>query len=82
MSLKDVPRERLQGSGWTTRGYLPHFDGTAVPQFITLKLADAIPLKVIDRWKQELGTSSTKQNKSHCSVALMHIWTRDMEAVT
>jgi len=54
MPLKDIPPQRLKGSGWNTRGYLPHFDGAAIPQFITLKLADAIPLKVIDRWKKEL----------------------------
>jgi REP element-mobilizing transposase RayT len=33
---------------------LPHFDGSAVPQFITIHLADSIPQKVIKRWQQEL----------------------------
>ncbi len=54
MSFKDIPHQKLKGTGWNTRGYLPHYDGVAIPQFITLKLEDAIPLKVIDRWKREL----------------------------
>jgi hypothetical protein len=29
-----------QPRGWYSRGYLPHFDGGAVPQFITIRLAD------------------------------------------
>jgi len=49
MPIKDIPPQKLKGSGWNTRGYLPHFDGVAIPQFITLNLVDAIPLKVIDR---------------------------------
>ena len=63
MRFKDIPHQRLKGSGWNTRGYLPHFDGAAIPQFITLKLADAIPLKVIDRWKAELEHLSSKEEQ-------------------
>ncbi|HEY6806770.1 MAG TPA: transposase [Pyrinomonadaceae bacterium] len=61
--LKDIPHQRLKGTGWNTRGYLPHFDGEAIPQFITLKLVDAIPLKVIDRWKRELEQLSRKEEQ-------------------
>ena len=63
MSFKDIPHQKLKGSGWNTRGYLPHFDGAAIPQFITLKLADAIPLKVIDRWKAELEHLNSKEEQ-------------------
>jgi REP element-mobilizing transposase RayT len=63
MYLKDIPHQKLKGSGWNTRGYLPHFDGTAIPQFITLTLADAIPLKVIDRWKKELEHLNSKEEQ-------------------
>ena len=63
MPLKDIPHQKLVGSGWNTRGYLPHFDGTAIPQFITLKLADAIPLKVIDRWKKELQHLNSREEQ-------------------
>ena len=61
--LKDIPHQKLKGTGWNTRGYLPHFDGEAIPQFITLNLADAIPLKVIDRWKQELEHLRSKEQQ-------------------
>jgi putative DNA methylase len=40
--------------GWHSRGYLPHFDGGAISQFVTVHLGDALPQKVIDRWKLEL----------------------------
>ena len=46
--------KQLNKTGWHSRGYLPHFDGRPTPQFITFHLADSIPHKVIDRWKQEL----------------------------
>jgi REP element-mobilizing transposase RayT len=55
MGLKsDQHQTVLKDAGWHSRGYLPHFDGVAVPQFITYHLADSIPAKVIKRWKQEL----------------------------
>lgn len=34
---KDPPR------GWHNRGYLPHYDGGPIPQFLTFRLADALP---------------------------------------
>jgi REP element-mobilizing transposase RayT len=63
MRFKDIPHQKLNGSGWSTRGYLPHFDGAAIRQFITLNLEDAIPLKVIDRWKRELEQLDNKEQK-------------------
>ncbi len=55
MSLTNAShKEELSAAGWHSRGYLPHFDGHAVPQFITLHLADSIPKNLITRWKQEL----------------------------
>jgi len=55
MSLADDPhKDLLREAGWHTRGYLPHFDGRATPQTITLHLADAVPAKVIERWQRQL----------------------------
>ena len=55
MSLKNSShQDELRAAGWHTRGYLPHFDGRAIPQFITLHLGDSIPTNVIDRWQREL----------------------------
>ena len=56
MSLTNAShKEQLRAAGWHSRGCLPHFDGRAIPQFITLHLADSIPKRVIRRWKEELG---------------------------
>lgn len=50
--------------GWHSRGYLPHFDGGEIVQFITLRLGDSIPANVIDRWKQELLHKPPKSRDS------------------
>jgi REP element-mobilizing transposase RayT len=52
--LDDRHQKLLREAGWHSRGYLPHFDGIEIPQFITIHLADSIPQKVIKRWKHEL----------------------------
>ncbi len=44
--------------GWHSRGYLPHFDGGELPQFITFRLADSMPQELLDRWREELGNES------------------------
>ena len=48
--LSDSGRKK----GWYSRGYLPHLDGGEVTQFITIRLADSVPRKVLERWRQEL----------------------------
>ncbi len=40
--------------GWYSRGYLPHFDGGQIPQFITTRLFDALPQKVLNEFMLEL----------------------------
>ena len=40
--------------GWRSRGYIPHFDAPGFVQFITFRLADAVPQFLIDGWKKEL----------------------------
>jgi REP element-mobilizing transposase RayT len=52
----DANKTKLREAGWHSRGYLPHFDGRALPQFITIHLAGSIPLKVIRNWRRELKT--------------------------
>ena len=51
----DRHQAELRAAGWHSRGYLPHFDGKAIPQFLTLHLADSLPKHVIERWKRELS---------------------------
>jgi len=64
MGLFDDPHKKdLRAAGWHSRGYLPHFDGIELPQFITIHLADSIPQKVIKRWKQELKSLKYEQER-------------------
>ncbi len=44
--------------GWHSRGYLPHFDGGEIPQFITFRLADSVPQELLQRWRRELAAES------------------------
>jgi REP element-mobilizing transposase RayT len=64
MALFDDPHQNeLRTAGWHSRGYLPHFDGIEIPQFITIHLADSIPKKVIKRWQEELKSLKYEQEK-------------------
>jgi len=47
--------------GWHYRGYLPHFDDQETPQFITFRLADSMPQKILEAWKRELKLTSQTQ---------------------
>ncbi len=47
-------RSPINNLGWYSRGYLPHFDGGEINQFVTLHLADALPKKVVRSWRIEL----------------------------
>ncbi len=62
MSLTNASHmDELRIAGWHSRGYLPHFDGREIPQFITLHLADSMPKPVIERWKRELTKTKCKE---------------------
>jgi REP element-mobilizing transposase RayT len=64
MALFDDPHlDELRIAGWHSRGYLPHFDGIEIPQFITVHLADSIPKKVIKRWQEELRSLKYEQER-------------------
>jgi putative DNA methylase len=53
----------LREAGWHSRGYLPHFDGRTIPQFITLRLFDSVPKAVLTRWIQELEPTNSKKDQ-------------------
>ena len=61
--FEDRHQNELRVAGWHSRGYLPHFDGRALPQFITFHLADSIPRKVIQGWRQELKSLTYEQER-------------------
>ncbi len=46
--------ESKSPKGWYSRGYLPHFDGGQLPQFITTRLFDALPQRVLQNLQIEL----------------------------
>jgi len=61
--IDDKHRDELRAAGWHSRGYLPHFDGIELPQFITFNLADSIPYQVIQRWQRELKSVKSEEHK-------------------
>ena len=61
--FEDTHRNELREAGWRSRGYLPHFDGRALPQSITFHLADSIPIRVIQRWRNELKSLKYEQER-------------------
>jgi REP element-mobilizing transposase RayT len=61
--FSDTHQSELREAGWHSRGYLPHFDGRAMPQFITFHLSDSLPEKVLQRWQEELKSLSYKQER-------------------
>ena len=40
--------------GWHSRGYLPHFDGEEITQFVTFRLSDSMPQDILAKWRAEL----------------------------
>src|SRR5215469_11565012 len=50
MSILLGPLASRRQKGWYERGYLPHFDGGAVVQTITFRLADSLPRHLVDQF--------------------------------
>jgi putative DNA methylase len=48
------PKGLKSNLGWYDRGYIPHFEGGEIPQFITFRLSDSLPQKVLNRWRTEM----------------------------
>ena len=55
------PKGLKSNLGWYDRGYIPHFEGGEIAQFITFRLADSMPAKVLGRWRKELDQSSEQE---------------------
>jgi REP element-mobilizing transposase RayT len=45
---------RLGRPGWSSRGYIPHYDAEGKTQHITFRLADAAPMEVIEKLEEDL----------------------------
>src|SRR5881628_1566742 len=59
----ELPQSQIH-HGWHSRGYLPHFDGGELPQFITFRLHDALPKSVLPRWREELKLEKSADAES------------------
>ena len=58
-----MPALHLMIKGWHSRGYLPHFDGGEILQFITLHLSDALPQNLIRSWRLELEREKDQEKR-------------------
>ena len=50
-------------NGWRCRGYLPHLDRSGVQQFVTIRLADALPASVYPVLRQEVARLAARLEK-------------------
>jgi putative DNA methylase len=41
---------------WHSRGYIPHWEAGETAQAITFRLADSLPVSLLQRWEEELQT--------------------------
>jgi REP element-mobilizing transposase RayT len=55
MRFSHERRPLSDGEGWYSRGYLPHFDKAGQVQSLTIRLGDAMPKVLLDRWRLELA---------------------------
>jgi len=50
----DEAKSVVRAARWHSRGYLPHYDGGEIPEFLTFRLGDSLPQTVLERWRIEL----------------------------
>ena len=53
MDYRFQPKGLKSDLGWYDRGYIPHFDGGEISQFLTFRLFDSLPQSVIEKWREE-----------------------------
>ena len=53
MDYRFLPKGLRSDLGWYNRGYIPHFDGGQISQFLTFRLFDSLPQPVIEEWREE-----------------------------
>ena len=47
------PKGLRSNLGWYDRGYIPHFDGGGISQFLTFRLFDSMPQEIVKKWRDE-----------------------------
>ena len=66
--------QEIEKRGWYSRGYLPHRDECELTQFVTFRLFDSVPQKLIEIWRDELKYLPTNEAESQLrSRILKHI---------
>ena len=55
---------RSPGPRWHSRGYLPHFEGGAVPQTLTFRLYDSLPATLRATWASALAHLPEAERRS------------------
>ena len=55
---------------WYSRGYLPHFDVSNVPQFITFRLGDSLPQEVLNRLKYDSWCKDDSEKRKYLENSL------------
>lgn len=58
--------------GWHSRGYLPHFDAPGVRQFLTYRLADAMPAARRSEWEALLALEDEREKRLKVEAYLDH----------
>src|ERR1041385_2147334 len=59
--MSELPQPNNPTLGWHSRGYLPHFEGGQLAQFITFRLHDSLPRAVMIQWKNELRCEQSSE---------------------
>ncbi len=57
------PKGLKSDLGWYDRGYIPDFEGGEIPQFLTFRLSDSLPKKVVQKLLEEMDSSDAAYRK-------------------
>jgi putative DNA methylase len=78
------PKETPSDFGWYSRGYIPHFDGGQITQFITLRLFDSMPQDLLDKWRREAqdDVEFRKRVEAYLDAGYGECWLRREEIAT
>ncbi len=55
---------------WHSRGFVPHFEKPGAIQSVTFRLHDSVPVDLIERWREELGSGESRDKDAATSIEL------------
>jgi len=64
--------EAIGSRGWTTRGYLPHYDKPGTVQMLTFRLADAMPASRRHEWGALFKIEDEREQRTRLEAYLDH----------